>query len=67
VSIQLSGFSLFGGKGDKRAVGPPLPGSPLIRVRAFPIFGGVTVKTRRTRSLLDVIRGPSRKPAGTDS
>jgi hypothetical protein len=57
VTIQLSGVSLFGGKGDKRAAGPPLPGSPLTRVRAFPIFGGVTVKDRTFgRKLRDLIR-----------
>jgi hypothetical protein len=66
VSLQLSGVSVLGGKGDTRTPGPPLPGSPLIRIRAFPIFGGVTVKERRTRrSLLDVIRGRSSQPART--
>jgi hypothetical protein len=67
VPIQLSGFSLLGGKGDKRAGGPPLPGSPLIRVRAFAILGGVTVKDRPQprRNLLDVIRARRSKPTGT--
>jgi DUF1707 SHOCT-like domain len=46
VTIQLSGLSLFGGKSDKRPEAPPLPGSPLIHVRAFAIFGGVGVKGR---------------------
>ena len=41
VSIQLSGLSLFGGKSDKRRGGPALPGSPLVRVRAFVLSGGV--------------------------
>jgi hypothetical protein len=44
VAVQLSGFSLFGGKADKRHRGPALRGSPAIRVRAFPVFGGITVK-----------------------
>jgi hypothetical protein len=66
VSIQLSGFSLFGGKGDKRAGGPLLPGSPLIRVRAFTLLGGVTVKDNSPRrNLLDVIRARRSKPAGS--
>jgi hypothetical protein len=57
VPIQLSGFSLLGGKGDKRSGGPPLPGAPLVRVRVFTILGGVTVKDRPARrNLLDVIR-----------
>ena len=46
VSIQLSGFSLLGGKSDQRTAGPPLPGSPLVRIRVFSVFGGVTVKDR---------------------
>jgi DUF1707 SHOCT-like domain/Cell wall-active antibiotics response LiaF, C-terminal len=57
VSVQLSGFSLLGGKGDKREPGPPLPGSPLVRVRAFTFLGGVTIKEPKTRrNLLDAIR-----------
>jgi len=64
VSIQLSGFSLLGGKGDKRGGGPPLPGSPLVRVRAFTILGGVTVKDRSPRrNLLDVIKARRSKPS----
>lgn len=66
VPIQLSGFSMFGGKGDKRAAGPPLPGSPLVRVRAFPIFGGVTVKDHTvSRKLRELIRARRNKPTGT--
>lgn len=44
VSIQLSGFSLLGGKSDERSGGPPLPGSPLVRVRCVTLLGGVKVK-----------------------
>ena len=66
MSLQLSGFSLFGGKGDKRAGGPSLPGSPLVLVRAFAILGGVTVKGPSSRrKLLDVIRARRRKPTDT--
>lgn len=46
VSIQLSGFSLLGGKSDERSGGPPLPGTPLIRVRCVTLLGGVKVKDR---------------------
>lgn len=46
VSLDLSGFALFGGRNDNRAELPPLPASPLIRIRAFSIFGGVTVEDR---------------------
>lgn len=49
VSIQLSGASLLGGKSDKRPVGPPLPGSPVIHVRAFTLLGGVSVERPKER------------------
>ena len=66
VSMQLSGLSLFGGKGDKRRAAPPLSGTPLIRVRAFVLFGGVTIKDRRTwmlRRMLRRISGRNGEPA----
>jgi len=47
VSIQLSGFSLLGGKSDKRPPGPPLPVSPVIHVRTFTLLGGVSVEQRK--------------------
>jgi len=63
VSIQLTGFSLLGGKSDERAGGPALPGSPLIRVRCVTLLGGVKVKERPPRrSLLEVIRARRGSP-----
>jgi hypothetical protein len=60
VSIQLSGFSLLGGKSDDRSGGPCLPGSPLVRVRCVTLLGGVKVKDRPPRrNLLEVIRARS--------
>ena len=47
VSIQLSGASLLGGKSDKRPVGPPLPGSPVVHVRAYTLLGGVSIEQRK--------------------
>ncbi|MGN6189653.1 MAG: hypothetical protein ACTHOE_12210 [Conexibacter sp.] len=49
VSVQLSGVSLLGGKADKRPPGPPLPGSPVIHVRAFTLLGGVSIEQRKQR------------------
>jgi len=49
VAVQLSGFSLLGGKSDKRPSGPPLPGSPVIQVRAFTLLGGVSIEQRKKR------------------
>lgn len=63
ISIQLSGFSLLGGKSDERSGGPPLPGSPLVRVRCVTFLGGVKVKDRPPRrNLLDVIRARTGRP-----
>jgi hypothetical protein len=49
VPVQLSGFSLLGGKSDKRPPGAPLPGSPVVHVRAFTLLGGVSVEQRKQR------------------
>jgi hypothetical protein len=48
VSVQLSGASLLGGKTDKRPAGPPLPGSPVVHVRAYTLLGGVSIEQRRS-------------------
>ena len=44
IAVELSGLALLAGKADKRAPGPPLPGSPVVRVRAFTFLGGVAIK-----------------------
>jgi hypothetical protein len=57
VSLDVSGFALFGGRNDNRAELSPFPGSPVIRIRAFSIFGGVRVEDRAPqRNLIDAIR-----------
>jgi len=58
VAVHLSGgFTLFGGKDLRLADVPLLPGAPLIKVRAFPIFGGVSVRTKRTpHRMIDDLR-----------
>jgi hypothetical protein len=68
VPVTLSGLSLFGRKSDKRTVTPPLPGSPLIRVRTLVLFGAVSITDRRSRtvtvhSLLHRVRRRSCKTA----
>ena len=49
LSVQLSGASLLGGKSDKRPAGPPLPGSPVIHVRAYTLLGGVSIERPKRR------------------
>ncbi len=62
VAIQLSGSALLGGRNDNRAEVPPFSGSPLIRIRAFSLFGGVRIEDRvPRRNLLDATRARSSK------
>ena len=46
IAVELTGLSIMGGKNLKVADVPVLPGSPVIRVRAFPIMGGVGVRSK---------------------
>jgi hypothetical protein len=46
VPVELTGFSLLGGKSDERPRGASLPGCPVVRLRVFSLFGGVKVKER---------------------
>jgi class 3 adenylate cyclase len=52
VIVHLGGFALMGGKDSRVADVPILPGSPVIRIRAFPIMGGVKVRTKRSSAAL---------------
>jgi class 3 adenylate cyclase len=50
IAVELTGFPLMGGKNLKVADVPVIPGSPRIVVRAFPVMGGVDVRSRPLRS-----------------
>lgn len=67
VIVHLGGFSLMGGRDMKIANAPVLPGAPVIKVRAFPIMGGISVRTKRSRAkVIDDVRqafSPSDLPA----
>jgi hypothetical protein len=61
VPIELTGFALLGGRSDERSPGRSLPGCPVVRLRAFCLFGGVKVKERAEgRDPKGVLSGPRR-------
>jgi hypothetical protein len=49
VSVELSGFSLMGGNSGPDDKVVPLPNSPIVRVRAFSLMGGVVVERKPSR------------------
>jgi class 3 adenylate cyclase len=47
IEVELGGIAIMAGKDAKRLKNvPPLPGSPIIRVRVFAFWGGVTVRSK---------------------
>jgi len=44
VEVELTGFSLIGGRDLAVGDEPSRPGTPLIRVRAFSLLGGITIQ-----------------------
>src|SRR4051794_39750160 len=49
IEVGLDGLPIMGGKSMQVKNVPRLPGSPRILVHAFPIMGGVTVRSRPRR------------------
>jgi class 3 adenylate cyclase len=47
IEVELGGIAIMGGKDAKRLKDVPLlPGSPVIRIRVFAVWGGVTVRSK---------------------
>lgn len=46
VDVELTGVPVLGGKSVELAPAPPVAGAPRIVVRAFPVLGGVDVRSR---------------------
>jgi hypothetical protein len=47
VEVDVGGVALMGGTEMRGSTRPARPGAPLVRIRAFPIMGGVEVQTPR--------------------
>jgi hypothetical protein len=53
VEVELTGFALMGGKEERIKEVPILPGSPIVRVRAFALMGGVVVRSKASGARRD--------------
>ena len=49
VSVEMSGFALMGGNSGPDDRIPPVYNSPVVRVRAFSLMGGVVVERKKAR------------------
>jgi class 3 adenylate cyclase len=49
VAVELDGMVVMGGSGDRTRPGEVLPGTPLVRVHARGLWGGVGARTGRPR------------------
>lgn len=49
IDVDLSGVAIMGGKSSRLKGHTVLPGSPLVRVKAFAFWGGVEVKSRTSK------------------
>jgi class 3 adenylate cyclase len=59
IEVVLEGFAFMGAKQARIKDVPVLPGSPLIRVRAFAFMGGVNVRSRPAPGERKVSRRPA--------
>lgn len=50
IEVTMDGLPVMGGRSMQVKDVPPLPGSPRIVVHAFPVMGGVTVRSRRRKA-----------------
>ena len=61
VDVELTGFAVMGGKDARVKDVPSRPGTPLVRVRAFALMGGVSVRSKPTSgTALPAVARPTR-------
>jgi len=48
--VELGGFALMGGNDSQGEAEPPPPGAPVVRVRAYSLMGGVSVRRKRLKA-----------------
>jgi hypothetical protein len=51
IDVEVTGLSVMGGRSVKLKDVPLVPGSPRVVIRAFPVMGGVTVRSKPRRHL----------------
>lgn len=49
LDVELSGFAFMGGNDvDREQTSPPAPGAPVVRVHAYSVMGGTSIKRSRS-------------------
>ena len=56
IEVDLEGISIMGGKDCRLAPVPLIAGAPRIKVTAFPIMGGVNVRSKKSEAELKKLR-----------
>ncbi len=46
IAVEVSGLSIMGGRSVRMKDVPVVPGSPLVRIRAYPVMAGISVRSR---------------------
>ncbi len=71
IEVELGGIAIMGGKDASRMKDvPTIPGSPIVRVRAFAFWGSVTVRSKPAHSSHSEIQtdgSPDQSPIGGGS
>jgi class 3 adenylate cyclase len=62
IGVTMDGIPIMGGRGMRVKEAPPLPGAPHIFVHAFPIMGGVQVKSGRRHGSAPAVEPPTAPP-----